>query len=145
MKIISAAVGATMAAAGLAKLLRISAYEDLVADLDWTDEERQAIGISELVGGLLMLAGSTRRLGVGVVLAASGAALSVELRSKQAQLSTPRAGIMLATLLLGAAPDPPPAGLIGVGGHKCAQGAVTRPLPHTISHLSVEQPPSAAV
>ena len=103
MKIFSAAVGATMAAAGLAKLLQIPAYEDLVADLDWTDEERQAIGISELVGGLLMLAGPTRRLGVGVVLAASGAALSVELRSKQTQLSTPRAGIMLATLLLGTA------------------------------------------
>ena len=103
MKLISAAIGSTMAAAGLAKLLRVPAYEDLVQDLDWSDEERQAIGVSELIGGLLMLVAPTRRLGVGVVLSASGAALSVELRSGQTQLSTPRAGIMLATLLLGAA------------------------------------------
>ena len=103
MKIISAAVGAPMACAGLAKLLRAPAYETLVKDLDWTAEERQAIGASELVGGLLMLAGPTRRLGVGAVLAASGAALAVELRSKHTQLATPRAGIMLAALLLGAA------------------------------------------
>ncbi len=103
MKIVSAAVGVTMAAAGLAKLLRLPAYEDLVANLDWTDEERQAIGVGELVGGLLMLTGATRRLGVGVFLAASGAALAVEVRSKQTQLATPRAGIMLAALLIGAA------------------------------------------
>ncbi len=103
MKIVSAAIGATMAAAGLAKLLRVPAYERLVEDLDWADEERQAIGVGELVGGLLMLAGATRRLGVGAVLAASGAALAVEVRSKQAQLATPRAGIMLAALLIGAA------------------------------------------
>ncbi|WP_174301359.1 DoxX family protein [Caulobacter sp. S45] len=103
MKFVSAVIGSTLAAAGLAKLLRVAAYEDLVQDLDWSDEERQAIGVSELVGGLLMLAGPTRRLGVGVVLAASGAALAVELRSDQTQLSTPRAGIMLATLLVGAA------------------------------------------
>ena len=103
MKIISAAVGATMAAAGLAKLLRIPAYEELVEDLDWSDDERQAIGIGELTGGLLMLAGPTRRLGTGIVLAASGAAFNVELRSKQTQLSTPRACLTLAALLIGAA------------------------------------------
>ncbi len=103
MKITSAAVGATMATAGLAKLLRLPAYEKLVQGLHWSDGERQAIGVSELVGGLMMLVGPTRRLGAGIVLAASGAALSVELRSKQPQLSTPRAGLMLAALLLGAA------------------------------------------
>ncbi len=103
MKIVFAAVGSTMAGAGLAKLLHVSAYEELVKELKWTDQERQAIGGAELLGGLLMLFNPTRRLGAGVVLAVSGAALSVELRSAQPQLSIPRAAIMLAALLISAA------------------------------------------
>ena len=103
MKLISTAIGVTIATAGLAKLLRLPAYEELVEGLDWTDEERQAIGVGELVGGLMMLLGPTRRLGTGVVLAVSGAALSAELRSEQANLAAPRAGLMLAALLTGAA------------------------------------------
>ena len=103
MKLVSAAVGSTMIAGGLAKLTRPPAYEQLVRELDWSDDERRAIGVAELVGGALMLAASTRRLGTGVLLAASGAALAVEIRSGQSQLATPRAAIMLAALLIGAA------------------------------------------
>ena len=65
-----------MIVGGVAKLNRFPAYEQMVEELDWTDDERQRIGIAELVGGALMLLRPTRRLGAGVVLAASGAALA---------------------------------------------------------------------
>ena len=71
-------------------------------DLDWSVEERQGIGAVELAGGLLMLIRPTRRLGAGVVLAACGAALAVELRSGATELAAPRAGLMLAALLVAA-------------------------------------------
>ncbi len=102
MKIVSAAIGTTMAGAGLAKLLQLSAYEKLIKDLDWTSRERQAIGAAELAGGLLMLCGPTRRFGVAIVLAASGAALAVEIRSAQPQLAAPRAAIMLGAMAISA-------------------------------------------
>ena len=100
MKLISAAVATTMIAGGVAKLNRFPAYERLVDGLDWTDVERQRIGLAEAVGGLLMLLRPTRRLGAGVVLAASGAALAAQLRSRQEQLGAARAGVMAAALLV---------------------------------------------
>jgi hypothetical protein len=103
MKLIASAAGATMVAGGVAKLARPPAYEKLVADLQWSDGERQAIGAAELLGGALMLFGPTRRIGAGVVLAASGAALAVELKSGATELAAPRAGVMLAALLVAAA------------------------------------------
>ena len=103
MKLISTLTGAAMVAGGAAKLLRVPAYEELVKSLDWTDEERQRIGTAELIGGVLMLLSPTRRLGAGVVLAASGVALSTELKSGETQLAAARAGIMVAALLVAAA------------------------------------------
>lgn len=103
MTLIASATGATMVAGGVAKLARPPAYETLVSELNWSSEERQAIGVAELVGGALMLLGPTRRLGAGIVLAASGAALAVEIRSGATELAAPRAGIMLAALLVAAA------------------------------------------
>lgn len=100
MTFIARAVGLTMLAAGLAKLARPPSYEALVKDLDWSAEERQGIAAAELVGGLLLLLGPTRRIGAGVTLAASGAALAVELRSGAAELAAPRAGLMLGALLV---------------------------------------------
>ena len=102
MKLVSSAIGATMVGGGLAKLARPPSYEKLVEALDWTEEERQHLGIAELVGGVLMLLGPTRRLGAGVVLAASGAALTFELRASQTQLAGPRAVIMLGALAVAA-------------------------------------------
>ncbi len=102
MKLIASAAGLTLLAAGVAKLARPPSYEALVKDLDWSEEERQGIGAGELAGGLLMLLGPTRRLGAGVVLAASGAALAVELRSGATRLAAPRAGLMIAALLVAA-------------------------------------------
>jgi uncharacterized membrane protein YphA (DoxX/SURF4 family) len=103
MKLIAAATGATMVAGGIAKLAKPPAYETLVKDLGWSDQERQAIGVAELVGGALMLLGPTRRIGAGIVLAASGAALAVELKSGASELAAPRAGVVLAALLVAAA------------------------------------------
>lgn len=99
MKLISAAVGTTMIAGGATKLARVPAYERLVSGLDWTVDQRERIGVAELVGGALMVFGPTRRLGAGLVLAASGAALSHELRSEQTSLAAARAGVMLGALL----------------------------------------------
>ena len=103
MKLVSSAIGATMVGGGLAKLARPPAYEKLVGALDWTGQERQGLGVAELVGGALMLIGPTRRLGAGVVLAASGAALTFELRAGQSQLAGPRAAIILGALAVAAA------------------------------------------
>ena len=103
MNLIASAVGATMVAGGVAKLARAPAYEKLVEGLDWSPDERRAIAVAELVGGALMLLEPTRRIGAGVVLAGSGAALATELRSGQTQLATPRAGVMLGALLTAAA------------------------------------------
>jgi hypothetical protein len=103
MKLIASAAGATMVAGGIAKLARPPSYEKLVAELQWTEEERQSIGVAELLGGALMLFGPTRRIGAGLVLAASGAAIAVELKSGATELATPRAAIMLAALLVAAA------------------------------------------
>jgi hypothetical protein len=103
MKLIASAIGAVMVAGGVAKLAKPAAYETLVQDLSWSEEERQAIGVAELVGGALMLLGPTRRIGAGVVLAASGAALAVELKSGASELAAPRVGVVLAALLVAAA------------------------------------------
>ena len=100
MKLISTAVAATMIAGGIAKLNRFPAYEQLVEELDWTEGERQRIGIAEVVGGALMLLRPTRRLGAGVVLGVSGAALAVELQADQEQLASARAAVMVAALLV---------------------------------------------
>ena len=103
MNFVSTMVGLTMIGGSGAKLLRIPAYQDLVEGLAWTETERRRIGAAEFLGGALMLFQPTRRLGSGIVLAASGAALSVELRSGQTQLAGARAGLMLAALLVAAA------------------------------------------
>jgi uncharacterized membrane protein YphA (DoxX/SURF4 family) len=100
MKLISTAIAATMIAGGVAKLNRFPAYEQLVDGLDWTEEERQRIGVAEIVGGALLLFGPTRRLGAGVVLAASGAALASELRGDQTELVSARGGVILGALLV---------------------------------------------
>ena len=98
MKLVSSAVGATMVGGGVAKLARPPAYEKMVEALGWTEQERQGLGVAELVGGVLMLLGPTRRLGAGVVLAASGAALTFELRAGQTRLAGARAAIILGAL-----------------------------------------------
>ena len=100
MKLISGAVAATMIAGGAAKLTRYPAYEKVVEGLDWTAEERRRIGVAELVGGALMLLGPTRRLGAGVVLAASGVALASELRAHETQLAGARAAVVVAALMI---------------------------------------------
>ena len=100
MNLVSSVVGLTMVGGGSAKLLRLPAYETLVQGLSWTSEERRGIGAAELLGGALMLAGATRRLGAGVVLAASGLALSAELKGDRRELAAARAAVMLTSLLV---------------------------------------------
>ena len=102
MKLVATAIGATMIGGGVAKLAHPPVYEEMVEALDWTETERQHLGTAELVGGLLMLFGPTRRLGAGVVLAASGAALAFELRASQVQLAGPRAAIIAGALAVAA-------------------------------------------
>jgi hypothetical protein len=91
-------IGASIALAGADKLSGGRGYESLFHHLGWTEDQMHRLGAAELLGGLLMTARPTRRLGAAVVLAASAAVLLAELEKGDFKLAVSRAGVLLAAL-----------------------------------------------
>ena len=92
------ALGASVLAAGLSKLVGSPGYRALGADLGWTDAQMQRIGAAEVLGGALMIPRLTRRLGAAIVVAASARVLWTEIERGDFKLGAPRSGILLGAL-----------------------------------------------
>jgi hypothetical protein len=98
------AVGVSVALAGADKLLGDHAYERMFEHLGWSRSDMIRLGSAELLGGLLLAARPTRRLGGAIVLTASLVVLAAEIRRGQMGLAASRAGVILAALGALAAP-----------------------------------------
>lgn len=89
-------VGLAFAVAGADKLLGIGGYERLFADMGWSESSRRLVGAAEFTGGLMVAGRQKRKLGGMVLLAASAAMLTNEIRRDRTELAIPRGLMMLA-------------------------------------------------
>jgi hypothetical protein len=90
--------GLAIALAGADKLLGQRAYKSFFGDLGWSETEMRQVGGAELLGGLLMALKPTRRLGAGIVIAASARVLGTELKQDVPKAAAARAGLLLAAV-----------------------------------------------
>lgn len=97
-------LGASIALAGLDKLVGQRGYRQLFGHLDWSEDGMRAVALAELAGGLLMMPAATRRFGGAVVAAASSAVLASELGHRDVRLAVPRSLVLLVALAAVAAP-----------------------------------------
>ncbi len=89
-------IGLGFAAAGISKLIAIEPQRNLFKSWGWSKRDMQTMGASELLGAALIMTGSTRKLGAGLLSASSLCVLLTELRHKNDKLVTPRLGMLLA-------------------------------------------------
>src|SRR5579875_1643082 len=89
-------VGLAFAVSGADKLLGIGGYERLFADLGWSDTARRLLGAAEFTGGVMVASPQKRMLGGMVLVAASTAMLTTEVRQDQTDLALPRFLVLLA-------------------------------------------------
>ncbi len=99
MKTILALFGGAIAVAGGDKLIGNRGYAAMFRHLGWSDQAMQAAALAETAGGVLMIPGSTRRLGGALVTGVSTAVMVSELRHGDARLALPRAFVLAAGLL----------------------------------------------
>lgn len=97
-------LGASIALAGLDKLVGQRGYRQLFGHLDWSEDGMRAVAVAELAGGLLMVPAATRRFGGALVVAASSAVLSSELDHGDARLAVPRSVVLMVALAAVVAP-----------------------------------------
>jgi hypothetical protein len=90
--------GASIALAGVDKLISGRGYEHMFGHLGWSEAEMRKVGAAEVLGGLLMVMRPTRRLGAAVVIAASASVLAAELKHGEVKLAASRGGVLLAAL-----------------------------------------------
>jgi hypothetical protein len=88
--------GAAVALAGADKLVGNRSYAGLFRHLGWSEGEMQAAATAELVGGLLMVPRSTRRIGGAMVAAASAMILASEMKHGDGKLAASRAMVLFA-------------------------------------------------
>ncbi len=90
--------GVAIALAGTDKLVGDRGYAGMFRHLGWSRQEMEAAAAAEVVGGLLMIPRTTRRLGGALVAAVSGAILYSELQDGNTKLAASR-GLVLAAAL----------------------------------------------
>ena len=91
-------LGLGMAVAGADKLLRNPGYEKMFRSFGWTRQQQQVTAALEVLGGLLLAAPHTRRLGGLVLAGESTAVLAAEIRTKMTEMAIPRALILTSVL-----------------------------------------------
>ena len=89
-------IGIGFAAAGISKLIAIEPQQALFGSWGWTRRDMQTMGASELLGAALIMTGSTRKLGAGLLSASSLCVLIAEMRHGNDKLVTPRLAMLLA-------------------------------------------------
>jgi hypothetical protein len=92
-------VGLGMAVAGVDKLAGERSYARLYRRWGWTRQQMRLAGAAELAGGLMMAFRATRRLGGGVMAAASVTQLTAEIAHGDGALAAARSGVLGAALL----------------------------------------------
>ena len=90
-------LGLGMAVAGFDKLAGNRSYRELFNKWGWSRDGMHNIATAELVGGALMIPRQTRRLGGGILAAASGVVLASELQNRET-LAAPRMGVLMVAL-----------------------------------------------
>ena len=98
MSIIYSAMGTAIAVAGGDKLAGEGSYRSMFRGLGWSQSDMRLVALVEIAGGALMIPRFTRRLGGAVVVAASAAVLTSELRDDEPKLAGARALVLLAGL-----------------------------------------------
>ena len=93
-----AVVGIGFAAAGISKLVAVEPQKRLFGSWNWSRQDMQIMGASELVGAALIMTRSTQRLGAALLSASSVCLLITELRHGDDKLVTPRMGMLAASL-----------------------------------------------
>ncbi len=94
------ALGAAFAVAGADKIIGNRGYARMFRHLGWSRGGMRAVALAEVVGGAMLGARSTRRLGGAVLSATSAAVLASEVRHGDGKLAGPRALLMLAALIV---------------------------------------------
>lgn len=89
-------LGLGFAVAGTDKVFSQRGYEGMFRNWGWTEDQMRALGAAEIVGGLLVAPRATRILGAALLIAASSAVLSEELRHGESRHATPRFALLLA-------------------------------------------------
>lgn len=91
-------LGLGFAVAGGDKLIGDKGYRRLFRrHWGWSEDAMRLTGLAELVGGLLVMVGPTRRVGGAILTATSAAVLSAEVRHSDAGLALPRLILLLAS------------------------------------------------
>ena len=96
--------GGAVAIAGADKLIGNRGYADMFRHLGWSDDETRAAAAAEMVGGLLMIPRSTRRIGGALVAAVSAVVILSELNNGDTKLAAPRGIVLLSGLVAMLAP-----------------------------------------
>jgi hypothetical protein len=91
-------IGAAIAIAGADKLAGDRGYTKMFRHLGWTRSDAQAIASAEIIGGLMMTAPPTRRMGGMLVAGVSATLLLSEIRHGDTKLALPRGLVLLAGL-----------------------------------------------
>ena len=89
-------VGLSFAISGADKVLGIGGYERLFTDLGWSGTARRLLGAAEFLGGVMVSSTYRRMLGGLVLVGASTAMLTAEVRQNQTDLALPRLIVLLA-------------------------------------------------
>ena len=89
-------LGLGFAIAGADKVLGIGGYERLFADMGWSETSRRVVGAAEFAGGVMISSPYKRMLGGLILVAASTAMLTAEVRQNQSDLAIPRFAVLLA-------------------------------------------------
>ncbi len=89
-------LGLGFAVAGTDKVFSQRGYEGMFRNWGWTEDQMRALGAAEIIGGLLVAPRATRVLGSALLIAASSAVLSEELRHGESRHAAPRLGLLLA-------------------------------------------------
>lgn len=92
------AFGAAIALAGADKLCGDRGYTRMFHHLGWSRTDAQAVASAETVGGLMMIAPPTRRMGGLLVAGVSATLMLSEIRNGDAKLAIPRGLVLLAGL-----------------------------------------------
>jgi hypothetical protein len=98
MSLLFPTVGAAVALAGSDKLAGDRSYRKLFHHLGWSQGDMRLAAYAEVLGGLMMTARPTRRIGGAMVAAASACVLYSEVRHGDPKLATSRGLVLLAAL-----------------------------------------------
>ena len=91
-------LGAAFAVAGADKIIGNRGYARMFNHLGWSKAGLRGVAVAEMLGGALLAAGSTRRLGGAIAAATSATVLASEVRRGDTELAVPRGLLMAAAL-----------------------------------------------